>query len=268
MSMIYCKLKGGLANMLFQIAGAMGISKKYGMTASFPNLNQNLEYLNQDNYYNSNLKHAEEYKQILGKINQTHPNSNNLKYIHYPFHYVDIPLNNEDYSIEGFFQSEKYFINAKSEIFELFQEPPMVQKIINEKYPYYSSRTTSIHVRRGDYLKLPSYHPIQPMSYYNEAMNILRNDTDYFLVFSDDIEWCKENLIGDNIIYIDNEIDYIEIYLMSRCNNNIIANSSFSWWGAWLNKNENKKVIAPNLWFGSIVGENTNDIIPESWIKI
>lgn len=268
MSMIYCKLKGGLANMLFQIAGTLGISKKYGMSPSFPNLNQNLNYLNQDDFYNSKLKHAEEYKLILGKINQIPPKSHHLKYIHYPFHYVEIPLNDEDCSIEGFFQSEKYFINAKSEIFELFKEPLIVQKIINEKYPQYSVRTTSLHVRRGDYLKLPNYHPTQPISYYEQAMNILKDETDYFLVFSDDIEWCKENIIGDNIIYIDNEIDYIELYLMARCDNNIIANSSFSWWGAWLNKNENKKVVSPNLWFGCDVGENTNDIIPKNWIKI
>ena len=96
----------------------------------------------------------------------------------------------------------------------------------------------------------------------------LKNDTDYFLVFSDDIEWCKNNITGDNIVYIDSEIDYIDLYLMARCDNNIIANSSFSWWGAWLNKNENKKVVAPTLWFGQVVGEDTNDIIPENWIKI
>jgi hypothetical protein len=266
--MIYCKLKGGLANMLFQIAGALGIAKRYGMTTSFPNLNEHLKYLNQDNFYNSKLKHAEDYKIIVGKINQSPPPSRQLKYIHYPFHYHEIPLNNEDYLIEGFFQSEKYFNNAKTEIFELFEEPSIVEKIIGEKYPQYSGRTTSLHVRRGDYLKMPDYHPTQTISYYEKAMGILKDDTDYFLVFSDDIEWCKENIVGDNIIYIDSEIDYIELFLMARCNNNIIANSSFSWWGAWLNKNENKKVVSPTLWFGSGVGENTNDIIPENWIKI
>jgi hypothetical protein len=268
MSTIYCKLKGGLANMLFQIAGTLGIARKYSLNFSFPNLNEHLIYLNQDNFYNANLKHAEAYKLILGKINQTPPSTNQLKYVHYPFQYAEIPLNNQDYLIEGFFQSEKYFINVRNELLDLFEEPSIIQKIIDEKYPQYGARTTSIHVRRGDYLKNPNYHPTQPMLYYETAMDILKNDTDYFLVFSDDIEWCKNNITGDNIIYIDSEIDYIELYLMARCNNNIIANSSFSWWGAWLNKNENKKVVAPTLWFGQIVGENTNDIIPENWIKI
>lgn len=92
--------------------------------------------------------------------------------------------------------------------------------------------------------------------------------TDLFIVFSDDIEWCEENLPKDNFYYIKNEKDYIELYLMSMCNNNITCNSSFSWWGAWLNKKEDKKVIGPKIWFGSAINHNTDDIIPQSWIKL
>lgn len=265
--MIYCKLKGGLANMLFQIAGAMGIAKKMGVGTSFPNLMEHLNYLNNDNHYNERLKHAFDYLFLFGKLNQTQIQTP-VRNIHYPFQYVDYNLPIGNYFIEGFFQSEKYFVHAKEEIFELFKEPDALQTIIQDKYPYFSGRTTSIHVRRGDYLKNPNYHPTQPMSYYTEAINILDNDTDYFLVFSDDIEWCKNNIIGEKIVYISEEVDYIDLFLMARCNNNIISNSSFSWWGAWLNKNENKKVIGPSLWFGPIVGENTNDILPETWIKL
>lgn len=267
MSTVYCKLKGGLGNMLFQIAGGIGIAKKYNLKISFPNLDEHLNYLNADNYYNSKLKHAHEYKVLLSKINQEKPNTNNLEYIHYPFEYTDINLNTKDYLIEGFFQSEKYFINAREEILNLFEEPPIVREVI-KKYPEYSGLTTSIHIRRGDYLKNPNYHPTQSIQYYEQAMSILNENTDSFLVFSDDIEWCKNNLRNEKIVYIENEIDYIELFLMANCNNNIIANSSFSWWGAWLNKNKEKKVIAPNLWFGSMINENVNDIIPKNWIKI
>lgn len=266
--MLYCKLKGGLGNMLFQVAGTLGIAKKYGLMASFPNLTEHLHYLNEDNFYNPNLKHALNYNLIFGKINQAELPNNQLEYIHYPFQYVEIALHNRDYLIEGFFQSEKYFINIRSELLELLKEPLCIQKIVDERYPKLDCRTTSIHVRRGDYLKNSNYHPIQPISYYQEAINILKNDTDYFLVFSDDIDWCRDNIVGNNIIYISDSIDYVDLYLMARCNNNIIANSSFSWWGAWLNKNDCKKVIAPTLWFGEIVGEDTRDIIPENWIKI
>ena len=265
--MIYCNVKGGLGNMLFQIAGAVGIAKKVGVGFSIPNLMSHLDYLNNDQYYNDKLKHSFDYLKLFNNLNHS-PIQGNLKNVRYPFEYVDYNLNVGNYVIDGFFQTEKYFINAKNEILTLIKEPETLQEIINERYPQFSSRTTSIHVRRGDYLKNPNYHPTQPMSYYVEAMGILDDETDYYLVFSDDIEWCKNNFIGDKFVYIDSEIDYIDLFLMARCDNNIICNSSFSWWGAWLNKNENKKVVAPTLWFGPVVGENTNDIIPDNWVKL
>ena len=88
------------------------------------------------------------------------------------------------------------------------------------------------------------------------------------VVFSDDIPWCKENLIFDNIIFIEGNKDYEDLWLMSLCEHNIIANSSFSWWGAWLNENKNKKVVSPLNWFGQQSNTNQSDIVPESWIKI
>jgi hypothetical protein len=131
-----------------------------------------------------------------------------------------------------------------------------------EKYKDY----IGIHIRRGDYLRFPDHHPILPIEYYKTAIDYFKADNVF--VFSDDIDWCKSNIIGDNIIYIENEKDYIEMYLMSLCENNIISNSSFSWWGAWLNENKNKKVIGPKLWFGNAIQFISDDIIPEGWIKI
>ena len=89
-----------------------------------------------------------------------------------------------------------------------------------------------------------------------------------FLIFSDDITWCKKNFIGDSFIFIENEVDFIDMYLMSMCINNIIANSTFSWWGAWLNKNKNKKIISPINWFGPAKPLNIRDVIPHNWVKI
>jgi hypothetical protein len=103
------------------------------------------------------------------------------------------------------------------------------------------------------------------MDYYRNAIAEFSDDT-RFLVFSDDIQWCKENFKGDNFHFIEGEKDYVDLYLMSLCNNNIIANSSFSWWGAWLNNTPNKKVIAPKQWFGKAKQLNTKDLIPETWI--
>ena len=125
----------------------------------------------------------------------------------------------------------------------------------------------SIHVRRGDYLGLPNHHPACPLEYYEEAMKQM-DDSKIFLVFSDDFGWCKENFTNSNVIFIEDNKDYIDLFLMTLCQNNIIANSSFSWWGAWLNQNENKKVIAPNKWFGKAIQHNTKDLIPPTWKTI
>ncbi len=141
----------------------------------------------------------------------------------------------------------------------------------------------SIHVRRGDYVSIGQTHPLNPhplqsLEYYKEAIKII--NADKYLVFSDDINWCKENFIGDNYIFVDNKIsslenDIFEMQLMSTCKNNIIANSSYSWWAAYFNENKDKKVIAPKLWFGkdyinTITSHDDviQSIIPKDWIII
>jgi hypothetical protein len=131
-----------------------------------------------------------------------------------------------------------------------------------------SLNTCSIHVRRGDYIGLQNFHPVQPVSYYEEAVKIVGDDK-HFLIFSDDINWCKENFTFlKNKTFVLNNLDYEDLYLMSMCKNNIISNSTFSWWGAWLNRNENKQVIIPSKWFGiSYSHLNTNDLYCEGWIK-
>jgi hypothetical protein len=90
-----------------------------------------------------------------------------------------------------------------------------------------------------------------------------------FLVFSDDMEWCKENFIGDQFIFVEGENDVTDLWIMSYCKHNIIANSSFSWWGAWLNDYKHKIVVAPLKWFGPAKGDiKTDDIYAENWIRI
>jgi len=124
-----------------------------------------------------------------------------------------------------------------------------------------------VHIRRGDYLNKIHKHPTQPKEYYYSAFSQFNEDI-HFLIFSDDIEWCKNNLKYKYLYFIEEELDYISLYLMSLCNHNIIANSSFSWWGAWLNQETNKKVIAPSNWFGKNKKLNTKDLIPSKWIKL
>ena len=262
--MIYCNLKGGLGNMLFQIAAAKSFAIDEGTDCSFPNLIPHLQYLNDDNQYNPSLKHSFDYLKIFDKLNDS-PISGVSHLITFPFEYVDIKCDKPNTTLDGFFQSEKYFVHNRQAILDMF----IFDFKLNDKYDLLKDkRTTSIHVRRGDYVNHPNHHPTQSLEYYQKGIDMLNDETDLFVVFSDDINWCKEHIKPNNVIYIEDEKDYIELYLMSLCTNNIVSNSSFSWWGAWLNKNEDKKVIGPLKWFGSAITHNTDDVLPINWIKI
>lgn len=264
--MIYCYLKGGLGNMLFQIAATKSMAIDLNIECSFPNLNHHLKTLDDDKFYNPKLNHAFEYKLLLSNLLTVSPNSL-IPVYNFPFHYIELEVKNNSI-VDGFFQSEKYFKHNRDKILNFLNSKEILE-LIKNKYDYVlNTNCTSIHIRRGDYLKLSNHHPTQNLDYYNDAINLVINKTDNFIIFSDDIDWCKKNLKLDKAIYIDDEKDYIELYLMSLCKNNIIANSSFSWWGAWLNDNINKTVIGPKNWFGNSIQHNTNDILPESWIKI
>jgi len=264
--MIYCNLRGGLGNMLFQIAATKSFSLKKNVECSFPNLIPHLNYLNQEMEFNNKLNHSLEYLKFLNKL-EVKVLDTQCTIINYPFDFVET-LPNDNTLVDGFFQSEKYFKDNRKEILEFINIETCIDLNKTKYKNLFENKCTSIHVRRGDYLKYPNHHPIQSKEYYLEGINMLKDKTDLFLIFSDDIEWCKENFNNfDNIIYIEDEKDYIELYLMSLCDNNIISNSSFSWWGAWLNKNENKIVIGPKKWFGSEITNNTGDILPENWLK-
>jgi len=181
--------------------------------------------------------------------------------------------------IKGSFQSEKYFFTIKDLLMTEFT--PRFQ--IDEKYLQYSekilaSNSISLHVRRGDYVSNPRIHEkhgVCPISYYKRAVDLIQSNLldARFYIFSDDIEWAKANL--DFIrgkTFIDhrensNHSDIQELWLMSLCKNHIIANSSYSWWGAWLAKNNKKIVIATQKWFLNSP-HNTKDLLPEDWIKI
>jgi hypothetical protein len=265
--MIYCNLKGGLGNMLFQIAAVNAMAIKKNISCSFPNFRDHLNFLNQDTFFNPNMKHADEYAEFLDLICSAPLEPYRL--YSYPFEYIDIIPEDTNFGVDGFFQTEKYFKNERQEILNIIKPNQKIDHILSTKYSFIKEDIcTSIHVRRGDYTKFSDKHPTQDIRYYQKALESI-GDYGLILVFSDDIEWCKNIFKFKNVYFIENEKDYIELFLMSRCKNNIIANSSFSWWGAWLNENPNKKVVGPCMWFGSNLSHlNTKDIIPETWIKI
>ena len=127
--------------------------------------------------------------------------------------------------------------------------------------------TCSIHVRRGNYVNLQNKHVLLDFKYYLDAIyEMLAIGVKKFVVFSDDIEWCRSWFMRDDFLFIE-DVDYIEMFLMGRCTHNIIANSSFSWWGAYLGDPDGRKVIAPSSWFPNPTPD-ASDIIPENWNKI
>jgi FkbM family methyltransferase len=168
--------------------------------------------------------------------------------------------------LEGHFQSEKYFVHNKEKILDLFEPTQDIKNYIFSKYgELLNKNTVSLHIRRGDYLVSQDHHPVCSLKYYEDCLNEL-SDIDSILVFSDDKEYAKKTFTQKNVFIIQDEKDYIDLYLMSMCKHNIIANSSFSWWGAWLNKNKDKKVFAPKDWFGpALTTNNIEDLIPSNF---
>lgn len=247
--MISCRLQGGLGNQMFQISAAYALALRNNDAACF-----NLSVCNTPMQGNKSITYV---NSIFSKICDSKNLNFEILYNEPNFSFNEIKYN-PNMLLNGFFQSEKYFYDFKEEIKNLFNLPTdIVKKPID--------KLTSIHVRRGDYLKLQDYHLVLPKEYYLEAMDKIKGN---FIFFSDDIEWVKENFKGDNIFYSETGDELMDLTLMSLCDNNIIANSSFSWWGAYLNKKENKKVIAPKNWFGPNGPKDINDIYPETWEKI
>jgi len=269
--MIHCYLKGGLGNMMFQIAATFSFANENNTEANFPNLKSHLNYLNEEQAHNPFLNYTHEYNYLnIFKNLKCIKKDCSLKVYNFPFNYKNIKLESPDSIIDGFFQSEKYFKNNESFIRESFRINDFILDKIHEKYKdiLEYKNTTSIHIRRGDYLKLNNHHPSLSLDYFRNAIDLTKSNTDKYIIFSDDIEWCKTKFQGNRFIFIENQKDYIELYLMSLCKNNIISNSSFSWWGAWLNLNENKIIISPKQWFGELIKEDDSDIIPENWKRI
>lgn len=261
-NLVSVNLKGGLGNYLFQIACAFDYSLKH---------NKHL-ILDEKLAHTGHNKISTYKDNIFAKLRFEDFEIHNYKYLYCEkdFSYSEIPQIEENLVLDGYFQSEKYFEYSKSQIKNLFECNKNLEDQLINKFPFISEeKTCSIHVRRGDYLNLPNYHPTQSVDYYKKAIEYFNPET-LFLIFSDDIEWCKNEFsqINRKMYFIERNFDYEDLYLMSFCKNNIICNSTFSWWGAWLNNNENKKVIAPKKWFGPDLPCNTNDLYCKSWIVI
>lgn len=179
--------------------------------------------------------------------------------------------------LEGYWQSETFFKSVEElikEDFTFVNELNDNNKELAEKIK--NTNSISIHIRRGDYISNPkvyeAYGKVCSIDYFKKAISYIleKVDNPNFFVFSNDIDWVKSNLeFKDPVTYVDwngGDQSYIDMQLISLCKHNIISNSSFSWWGAWLNRNENKLVLTPNRW--KDIKDFNNDRIPASWIQI
>lgn len=179
------------------------------------------------------------------------------------------------FDAEEYFQNEKYFRDIADKIkqeFVLKDALSVGAQMFSKQIA--ASNSVSVHVRRGDYVsdeKTKTYQGVCGMEYYLKAVALIKEKvaSPVFFVFSDDIDWTRKNFTGGEFVFVSAPAikDCEEIYLMSKCKHNIIANSSFSWWGAWLNDNPDKIVVAPGKWFNDKKANN-NDIVPAGWIKI
>jgi hypothetical protein len=292
--MIVTRLIGGLGNQLFQYAAGRALSIKNSSDLLLDISNYSTYKLHQgyqlEKIFTGKFKVASDsdVKEIIGS-----PNIAKLKCAFYRAtkltrrrgiiiepgfsYWCDFPKVQDESYISGYWQSEKYFLDYHDEILNDLRFKSDFNDLnldVLDKLKS-SNKSVSIHIRRGDYLKNPralATHGLLPMSYYKSAVEYIERVVGYphYYIFSDDIEWVKTNLkLNGNHTFITHNLgenSYMDMMLMTFCSHHIIANSSFSWWGAWLNPSKDKIVIAPKRWFANNL--NDLDLIPESWIRI
>lgn len=254
--------EGRLGNQYFMIAAAVSLALDHEAEAVFPWLDSVTTWgvpINREKIFHRCIsrnipKTAIKYKYVSKKIGYA------------PITYKP------NMEMTGYFQSEKYFRHHKQEILELFAPSQEILDNLTTNYIDIINHPNSVSVHLRNYLpEDPTlrYCYTLPRSYYKQAIAMFPEDT-LFVVSSNDILWAKDYLKGiqANFYFIENEKYYNEIYLMGLCKHHIIANSSFSWWASYMNRNENKVIIAPNKWFVNPNSLPIDDIIPPEWIVI
>lgn len=203
------------------------------------------------------------YSLLFRTINQTTP---------YSFESVDCLTLSNNILLVGFWQNAKYYEECRTQILSAFRFriPETWNSISHTKI--LATESVSIHVRRGDYLnkEFSDLNVIVGPNYYDKAIAYIKSKlaNPHFFIFTDDIPWCEENFVGTEYTIVSenrNRDSYLDMYMMSSCKHNVIANSSFSWWGAWLNKNNGNIVIAPSMWTKSI---RSQSVCPSNWTLI
>jgi len=292
--MIIIKLQGGLGNQLFQWAFGLSLANKSNAELKFDT----------ESYVTDKLRSLEistlvdgiaiakknEIKKIRLENNTLNLLKRKIETLFNPYfkrtiicentYLYDVRLDSQNYTsnyFEGYWQNEKYFINNRKQILNKINF-----KINNSKsYNQYKLQITetdstaiAIHVRRGDYIndrRILEIHGICSLDYYKTSVRLMNEKYNniHFYIFSNDLNWCEKKFsFIKNKTYVKNtETVFEDLELMSLCKGQIIANSSLSWWSAWINQNPNKKVIAPKKWFNKTT-INYSELVPENWLKL
>lgn len=294
--MVVAEINSGLGNQMFQYAAGLSLSQRLKVPLLIDrswydhvDQHQTPRQFELDKYpielrfaesslldHEFRLKGNSLAQRIRNKLNRMMPYYRQRVFVEPHFHYdphfeaLSAPV-----MLSGYWQSERYFMSAAEQVRSAF-----ITEIPARLNPYLAqmeeTTAVSVHVRRGDMVNNPDVmqvHGYCNLDYYKSAirqMNQAFPDCRFF-VFSDDLDWCRENLADSaDCVYVEgNEgpLAYLDIQLMRNCHHHIIANSSFSWWGAWLNPRQDKRVIAPRRWFAHD-RHDTRDLIPASWQRI
>lgn len=257
---VSAKLVGQLGNQMFQIAAATVVALDNGAEAIFPDLVNSKEH-------GIPLNYEKVFFDLKTKIKRDY----DYRFYSHKCPYLPIPYH-PNMLIEGWFQSEKYFSHRRDDILKLFAPSTEIHNYLTSTYADILSEPCTVAIHHRSYMKedpKQHFHPTQTKEYFLKAISHFPEDA-LFVVCSNDILWCKWNFsdIPRDFIFIENEPYYHDLYLMSMCTHNIVSNSSFSWWSAYLNQNPNKIVVAPRQWFAKTSGQDFRDVIPESWIAI
>jgi len=284
-SFVSCHIQGGLGNQLFQIATTLDYSKKH---------KKSLIFFNDEKYPKSHGFQRNTYWKTLFEnklkvlpIDQVNQFDFQLVREKQEIVHNNLPNVYGNVMLFGYFQSYKYLSSDLREKMQnlvfsnatyMHTAYDMYNRIKKEMSSDRDDDYVSVHVRRTDYVNLQYVHGVIDQSYYDKAYDIVCNmiapdgkfNKKKIVVFSDDIEWCKENFrIGENDIYfVDEKNECIELILMTFFTHNILANSTFSWWGSYLSNCKNKTVIAPSQWFQKNGPSEWKEIYNPGWIVV
>lgn len=278
---------GGLGNQLFQIFVTISTALKYKIPFKFVYSDILTIGINRPTYWNNFLKSLKIFTDNKLNIN----NYPTLRELNYNYHKIELDnhidiIKKNGLKLSGYFQSYKYFEENYDYIKKLIKLDDNIINIRNKYGNYFKDNiNVSIHFRLGDYKNNPDYHPIMNFDYYKNSLDLIlkenynninilyfceKEDNQYVTdTFINPLKMLYNNSMSINFIKVDDNIeDWEQLLLMANCNHNIIANSSFSWWGAYFNLNQDKIVCYPSIWFGKKANINTKDLCPDNWIKV